>query len=34
MKIRSSMWTEGRTDGQTERHDEHNIHFSQFCGRT
>ena len=33
MKIRSSVWTEGRADAQTERHDETNSHFSQLCGR-
>ena len=25
--------TDGRTDGQTERHDEANSHFAQFCER-
>jgi len=24
---------DGRTDGQTDRHDDANSHFSQFCGR-
>ena len=25
--------TDGRTDGQTDRHDDANNRFSQFCGR-
>jgi len=27
------MQTEGRTDGQTDRHEEANNRFSQFCER-
>jgi hypothetical protein len=26
-------WMDGRTDGQTARHDEANSRFSQFCER-
>jgi hypothetical protein len=26
-----SMWTDGRTDGQTNRREEANGRFSQFC---
>jgi len=38
MKIRPvgtsfSMRTVGRTDGQTDGHDEANIRFSQYCER-
>jgi hypothetical protein len=27
------MWTDRRTDAQTDRHDEANSRFSQFCER-
>jgi len=26
-------WTDGRTDGETDRHEEGNSHFLQFCKR-
>jgi hypothetical protein len=32
-QVRPSAWTDGQTDRQTDRHDEGNIRFSEFCER-